>query len=228
MTYYAQIGQDRYLDRALFRGQRHGVFVDVGAHDGVSLSNTCYFERTLGWRGVCLEPTPWVYDRLVKNRSCACVNAAAFSHEGRLSFRMGGDSFLNGVVGHHNTAARQTGPAEVVSVPCVTLTRLLRSLAVSVVDYLSIDTEGSELEVLKGLDLERVHVNVLDVEWNGDRAYLEALTQHLAARGFRRHRVHRFDAFFVHATRAFSWSRPETSALGNPALRRTVLPPPGS
>jgi hypothetical protein len=47
-TYYSQVDQDRILNEEVFCGMRNGVFVDVGAHDGISLSNTLMFEREFG------------------------------------------------------------------------------------------------------------------------------------------------------------------------------------
>src|SRR5215510_8537437 len=72
--YHSQHGQDRFIDTNLLRGKRGGVFVDVGAYDGVALSNTCYFEKELGWTGLCIEPNPIVFERLTQNRNCTTVN----------------------------------------------------------------------------------------------------------------------------------------------------------
>ena len=57
VAYYSQIQQDFLLDTVVFHGLRNGTFVDVGANDGVSLSNTLTFERDRGWTGLCIEPT---------------------------------------------------------------------------------------------------------------------------------------------------------------------------
>ena len=56
MTYYSQYKQDVILDKHVFKGFRNGFFVDVGAHDGKSLNNTLYFEESLGWSGINIEP----------------------------------------------------------------------------------------------------------------------------------------------------------------------------
>src|SRR5258706_11369284 len=59
--YYSQHSQDRFVDNFLLHGKRGGVFVDVGAYDGVALSNTYYFEKELGWQGICIEPNPMAF-----------------------------------------------------------------------------------------------------------------------------------------------------------------------
>lgn len=68
-TYYSQYQQDRILNEFIFRNARAGAFLDIGAYDGVLFSNTCFFERDLGWRGICVEPTPHIFAQLRKNRA---------------------------------------------------------------------------------------------------------------------------------------------------------------
>ena len=64
--YYSQCKQDQYINESFFKGKDSGVFVDIGAHNGISLSNSYFFEKELGWNGVCIEPMPEVYSELKK------------------------------------------------------------------------------------------------------------------------------------------------------------------
>ncbi len=57
MKFYSQAGQDQFLFEHFFRGKRNGVFVEVGAFDGEQFSNTLFFERVMGWKGLCVEPS---------------------------------------------------------------------------------------------------------------------------------------------------------------------------
>ena len=50
--FYSQYKQDEYLENRFFKGYKNGIYVDVGAHDGVSLNNTLYFEKNNNWRGI--------------------------------------------------------------------------------------------------------------------------------------------------------------------------------
>ena len=84
--YHGQYGQDQIFHEELFGGRKGGVFVDVGAHDGVSFSNTLFFERELGWRGLCIEPIPEIFDDLAKNRSAICVRACVARKTGSKKF----------------------------------------------------------------------------------------------------------------------------------------------
>ena len=58
VKFHSQVGQDRFLLENFFRGRRNGVFVDIGAYDGETFSNSLFFERTMGWTGLCVEPLP--------------------------------------------------------------------------------------------------------------------------------------------------------------------------
>lgn len=86
MRYYSQIGQDRLLDVAVFQEMKDGVFVEVGAHNGVSFSNSAFFERERNWSGICIEPNPEMFALLLGSRSATCFNVAAGSGEGTLPF----------------------------------------------------------------------------------------------------------------------------------------------
>lgn len=75
MKSFARAGQDMFLLELFFRGQRNGVFVDIGARDGETASNSLLFERFMGWRGLCTESNPAQYAQLVTRRKCACESA---------------------------------------------------------------------------------------------------------------------------------------------------------
>ena len=86
MKFYSQLGQDKFLFENFFRGMRGGVFVDVGAYDGVALSNTYYFEKELGWQGICIEPNPLAFEGLSQNRNCVLLNCGVGGQEELLEF----------------------------------------------------------------------------------------------------------------------------------------------
>src|SRR5207244_12639635 len=84
--YYSQHSQDRFIDNFLLHGKRDGVFVDVGAYDGIALSNTYYFEKELGWSGSFIEPNPVAFERLAQNRNCVSLNCGGGVQEDSLQF----------------------------------------------------------------------------------------------------------------------------------------------
>lgn len=176
--YYSQCGQDRLLNDMWFKNKKNGVFVDIGAHNGISYSNTKFFEE-LGWKGLCIEPIPEVFEELKKNRSCICVQGCVCDYNGKGSFlRVEGEpEMLSGLLSKYDrrhlqrvkdeVAARSFGKApKCIEVQCYLLNDLLRENKIFHIDYLSIDTEGGELDILKTIDFDRFDIEFIDVENN--------------------------------------------------------------
>eukprot|EP00026_Physarum_polycephalum_P012987 Phypoly_transcript_13342.p1 GENE.Phypoly_transcript_13342~~Phypoly_transcript_13342.p1 ORF type:complete len:266 (+),score=29.40 Phypoly_transcript_13342:59-799(+) len=96
-----QVGQDTKIYDRYFKNKCYGTFLEMGALDGVTFSNSYFYERVLNWRGVCVEPNPINYDKLMKNRPvCIDINAAVTSTRGMLKFMQveGYADALSGIV----------------------------------------------------------------------------------------------------------------------------------
>ena len=85
MNRFSQDGQDIFLTQELFKGKTDGIYVDIGANDGVTLSNTKLLED-LGWEGTCIEPIPSSYEKLVKSRKSNNLNIAISKDLGDFEF----------------------------------------------------------------------------------------------------------------------------------------------
>lgn len=81
--YFSQAGQDEYLDRVVFHGRRGGRFAEIGAYDGVTGSNTLFFEKSRGWSGLLVEASPRLYAEVLRNRDTPCLNVAVAAEFGR-------------------------------------------------------------------------------------------------------------------------------------------------
>ncbi len=162
-----------------------GFFVEAGANDGVSESNTYYLERAKGWRGVLVEPIPELYRKCVEERPRSIVFQCALVSDGyaeeTIEMRTGHLlSLVRGSPGspsrdHHADRARDLFGIEPrnVSVPARTLTSILEEVGAGEIDFLSLDVEGYEAEALEGLDFERFAPRFVLTESLGDRAGLE-------------------------------------------------------
>src|SRR5687767_14863567 len=84
--FFSQFNQDRFLETEVFKGKRGGVFVDIGANDGITLSNTYFFEKYRDWTGICIEPIPAVFEKLRANRKAICVNGCIAPSNGTAEF----------------------------------------------------------------------------------------------------------------------------------------------
>ena len=83
--FYSQAGQDKWVVEKT-NSKNNGYFLDIGAYDGINYSNTLYFEKYLGWNGICIEPDLKTYGYLIKNRSCICENIAVNNFKGKVPF----------------------------------------------------------------------------------------------------------------------------------------------
>jgi FkbM family methyltransferase len=191
--YHSQYGQDKLVAETLLPGLRNGVFVDIGAHDGVTLSNTLYFEEKLGWTGVAIEPNPAVFARLQKNRRCATVNAGVAKVTSRQKFRVvnGPAEMLSGLVTeydarHEERIAREVrergGSMEEIEIYCWNFTELMHKHGITKVDYLSIDVEGGEWAIVSGMDWSALPIRVVGVENNYNE---RRVMQFLKKQGYR-------------------------------------------
>jgi FkbM family methyltransferase len=175
---YGQYGQDAVAFH-LLKHIKKGVFVDIGANDGVTFSNSLLFEEA-GWTGICVEPHPVVFEVLNKNRSCNLVNACISDTEKMVDFLVveGGSNMLSGISeflekSDHDRIDREIkengGSKRNIPVEAISLTSLLKRFDYDHIDFLSVDTEGCELIILQSIDFKRLPISIISVE-NGSRS----------------------------------------------------------
>lgn len=147
-----------------------GYFVEAGAHDGIGDSQTYALEQTGKWRGLCIEPSR-AGDAICKKRTCKVDRRVLWDHDGGyVLFReMDGNAVeLSGVpvcFGDHWD--RNTRPHHEFAIPAVSLTTVLdQHGAPPTIEFLSLDTEGSELRILTAHDFDRFRFLVIEVEHN--------------------------------------------------------------
>lgn len=195
--YSSQCGQDKWILDSFFPGKRAGVFVDIGANDGVTFSNTVYLEKRLGWSGVAVEPIPEVFSKLQANRACSTVNACVGATSGNFLFRSisGYSEMLSGLVDEYDVyhlrrvnreIQEHQCPYQDIKVRCYTLNELLEEQGLSKVDFLTIDVEGAEVSIIKNLDESRFRISVIGIENNYKDYRIPAI---LKSKGFRLHSI---------------------------------------
>ena len=184
----SQLGQDVWV-ASRTANKADGFFVEIGATDGVRLSNSHYLEKVLGWRGLCIEPNPNYHEALTNNRSCQISTDCVGPRTGDLvEFILAGE--YGGISQYADrdlhSDRRQELSTEKVHLFTKSLNDILEEKEVpSFIDYLSIDTEGSEFEILQALDFERWQIGQITVEhnWSRQRSKIYDL---LAGKGYSR------------------------------------------
>ena len=174
-NYYSQFLQDEFLYNVIFRGKLNGFFIDIGAHDGMTINNTYFFEK-LNWDGICIEPNPQVYNILSANRKCETMNVCVGFENKIVNFTQvfGHAEMLSGVTDKYDERHLNRIKSEIMSmggkaiqikVPMVTFESIY-SIHDKVVDFVSIDTEGNELEIIESINFDKNKIRTLVVENN--------------------------------------------------------------
>lgn len=176
MNYCSQLGQDRFIDE-FFSKKENGVFLDIGANEGTKISNTFFLEKYRNWTGVCIEPLPVEFAELQKNRTSINLNVCISDFEGDAEFTYveGYANMLSGLTERYNKIHYDRILGEVnhyggkihnIRVPVRTLQSVLDEFQIFDIDFCSIDTEGSELNVVKSINFDKTSIKVFIIENN--------------------------------------------------------------
>lgn len=182
--YYAAHNIDQYVRENFFPNTNDGYFIDIGAHNGIDVNNTYYFEN-IGWKGICFEPIPDIYKELQKNRKCITSNKAISDKEGKSSFFVidGYSNMLSGLaekypqehIARINRELDQHDQSfDYIEVECSTFDK---EITTTDIDLLSIDTEGAELDILKTINFSKYNIKVMLIEYNYHNPELLTLLQ---------------------------------------------------
>jgi FkbM family methyltransferase len=175
-TYYSQREEDILLNNMIFKNKKNGIYVELGALDGVLYSNTKFFEDKLNWRGILIEPHPLKFINLQKNRpNNYLFNDLVSCYSEPLKFRYFIDG-LAAVSGVENTLSQhhfdnyynkkmKTEQNSKFIIPR-TLTSIIKTTNITHIDLLSLDVEGHEYEVLLSWDFS-IPIDVILIEMLG-------------------------------------------------------------
>lgn len=199
--YYGQWNTDKVIEQ-YFLNRKPGIAVDVGAADGVRGSNTYFFEK-LGWDVICVEPNPKFYPKLAEVRK-RVYEYALTDFDGASEFtvfNVGAKEIMSSLsslkpdqrlVRDHEHIINSS---EKIIVNTTTLTNLLYSFDKNLewIDFISIDTEGTELDVLKGLDFNRYKVKLFVIENNYED---ESIEQFMKSKGYIKDQRYKINDFY--------------------------------
>jgi len=182
---------------AYFNGKENGYFVDVGAYDGVTWSNSLALEKNHNWKGICIEPNETAFETLQKERSAKAYKVAATDFDGTVDFVkvLGWAEVLSGIstsmppdhLQRIEEEIRVNGGQKIITeVPAMKIQTILEAEGVREIDYLSLDVECGEVNALKGIDLRAFNVKLISCESNAyDAENRDQLFYYLSSNGYR-------------------------------------------
>jgi len=198
---YSQLRQSSYMN-TIFNSKRNGFFIESGAHDGESLSNSLYFEKKFNWTGLLIEPLSDSFKALsTKNRNVYILNAciakkkpfvAKFRVVSVFSGRQ--DQMNPDQVNFINNNVDKNTVIEYM--PCFSLNTILHAINVKNVDMFSLDIEGGEWDVVESIDYTKYNINLFCIEWYHLKENKQKIHDHLVKNGYKFVSQKEFDYFF--------------------------------
>ena len=170
--YTSQAGQDKMIKKNFFDGKKNGFFIEIGAYDGISGSNCYHFERFLNWDGIAIEPSNIQFEKLKKNRKCKVLNNAISDEVKEVEFievtegltQMSGINDSSFERNFKIISNNQASKTDSIKLKTITFDEIVPKN--KDIDYLSIDIEGGEMNLLKSIDFKTNNIKVISVENN--------------------------------------------------------------
>ena len=165
--FYSQIGEDVIIyNNFINKYLKNGTYIEIGGGDGYNLSNSKFFNKYLGYKGVLIEPVPSFFKKLKKNRpKDTLINKAIDYKIGKSNFI--GDSHTSGVDKYLSKPLKErylSNKREYL-VDTVPMSQIIKTTDLDYIDYFSIDVEGAELVILETMDWN-IPVYVISIELN--------------------------------------------------------------
>jgi FkbM family methyltransferase len=173
---FSQSGQDKWLWDEVFGRKMNGVFVDVGAFDGQTHSNSAILEYCFNWSGLLVEANPVQAAKIVTWRPCSLTYNVAASETNKICrFVSKLDPELSGV--EEGIKNQVDASDTTINIPCIRLGDLFSRHGLVKIDYLSLDTEGVEPMALRTIDFDKVEIDIIGIEENNHRDQLRKILE---------------------------------------------------
>ncbi|MEI6882367.1 MAG: FkbM family methyltransferase [Bacteroidota bacterium] len=174
----SETGQD-FFALSANKFKTEGTFLEFGAYNGVNFSNTYLLEKRFGWNGVLIDPIPSHFESMKLNRKCKCIHAAVTAEN---------ESFVNILESPASNLSKLADKKSLFNkihkVQAFTLTEILDEyFPAKNLDFLSIDTEGNDLDILQSINFDNYIINAICVEHN-NRIGSEKIINHMKNSGY--------------------------------------------
>jgi len=184
---YSQNNEDQII-QDYFKGQK-GRFISIGENDGETLSNVRLLALS-GWSGYCIEPSQIAFDKLkllyIDNPEIVCVQYAITQKDGPIKFyesgthlNKGDTALLSSVIKSEIYKWKKTTDFKETEVNGLTWESFLDKYEPGYIDFISIDAEGLDLDILMQIDLAEIKCKMICIEWNSDLSIRKKMSQYL-------------------------------------------------
>ena len=186
--------------------KKSGFFVEFGLMDGITASNSYLMEKEYDWNGIVCEPAKVFHDDVVKNRKCTIDFRAVTERTGdtvkfkEVESQLGLSSVIDTTDDMHSTT-RAESDGKIYDVSTVSLTDLLdQHHAPQHIDYISMDTEGSELSILEAFDFSKYTVDIFTIEHNYVNNKRQKIFELMTLQGYQRvfTDLSQYDDWYIH------------------------------
>ncbi len=155
----SQIFQDLFV-LSISLQKKNGFFIEIGVGNGVDLSNTYLLEKSYDWKGILCEPDVRNFENIEKYRSSKLVKSMISDKcKNNVEFYLNNDPYSSSFKNIQGTQKK-------IYSESICLNHLFKKYELKEVDYISIDTEGNEYEILKNFNFKKYKVNIFTVEHN--------------------------------------------------------------
>lgn len=153
---------DRLIHDKYFNSKKNGIFVELGAIDGIQLSHTLFLENEYNWTGVLIEPDERQFNKLINNRPMSkCYNFVISDVPNNIKFNLKKESACNFIAGLPDGGSKEY---QEVIYPTKKMSELLHDANIKYIDYFCIDVEGAEYQVLTTMDWDiPVHIILIEI-----------------------------------------------------------------
>jgi FkbM family methyltransferase len=197
---YSQNEEEKYIVEFLDKleiqpGQKYiGGYLSIGENDGITLSNTKAL-HDLGWKGLCIEPSKNAYEKLLLNQpNSICLNYAVSDFDGPMDFYESGTHLKQGDTSLLSSLKREElsrwdgtdnefTKTTCTSISVETLMNIIQKLPITRYEFISIDAEGVDIEILKQLDLTKMGCRLLCIEWNSNEEVKKQILEYTSSFG---------------------------------------------
>lgn len=193
--------QDEWVAKDIFKYKKNGYFVDLAATDGIHENNTFFLEKRLNWSGICIEPNSIFYQQLKKNRKAKCLNIAIADRKKKIRFFENGgtggiigDEYDNNFQKREKILKKNTNKNKIKYTKTDSLASILRKCKCpKIIDYMSLDVEGAETDVLKNFPYKKYKFLTMTIERPSP-----IVNKTLFKNGYLFVKNHKVDTFYIH------------------------------